>query len=243
MSTFGGPGIVIGSNLVFSLDAGNIKSYPGSGITWYDKSGNNFNGTLCNLITYDSSKFGNLVFNGTSSMITIPNTTRLIWSASGVVGNSNMSIDIWVKTTDLGGYIYSKPWNGSGQYNIQLSHNGFRLMCGASGTTISDLAFTSIATGNWVNIVFWMSSTQQGCYINGTQSSTTISHGLSGDVPTSGNSSEKTALMTLYPYGEGWGGNSGFSITGNLSICRVYDRVLTASEVLQNYNSTQTRFN
>ena len=44
MSAFGGPNIIT-DGLVLSLDAGNVKSYPGTGTTWYDKSGNGNNGT------------------------------------------------------------------------------------------------------------------------------------------------------------------------------------------------------
>ena len=40
-----GPSIVT-DGLVLALDAANHKSYPGSGTTWYDLSGNGNNGTL-----------------------------------------------------------------------------------------------------------------------------------------------------------------------------------------------------
>ena len=45
MTVYGGPEIVT-SGLSILLDANNNKSYPGSGNTWYDISGNNQNGTI-----------------------------------------------------------------------------------------------------------------------------------------------------------------------------------------------------
>lgn len=54
--------------LLVYLDAGNVDSYPGSGSTWTDLSGNGADGTLHD-VTYSSSNGGSLVFNGTTSYI------------------------------------------------------------------------------------------------------------------------------------------------------------------------------
>jgi hypothetical protein len=64
-----GPGLVY-ENLRMYLDAGNDKSYPGSGNTWYDLSGNNNHGTLNNT-TFDSEKGGCFSFNGTTSYVNL----------------------------------------------------------------------------------------------------------------------------------------------------------------------------
>jgi hypothetical protein len=63
MATFTGPNVV-SQGLVLALDAGNSKSYPGSGTTWSDLSGNGNNGTLVNGVGYNSSNLGSLVFDG-----------------------------------------------------------------------------------------------------------------------------------------------------------------------------------
>ena len=63
MSAFGGPNIIT-DGLVLNLDAGNIKSYPESGTTWFDKSGNGNDGTLTNGPTFDSGSLGSIVFDG-----------------------------------------------------------------------------------------------------------------------------------------------------------------------------------
>lgn len=69
MAIFSGPEIV-NSGLVLHLDAANLRSYSGTGTSWYDLSGNNNTGTLTNGPTYDSLNKGNLVFDGTNDLVT-----------------------------------------------------------------------------------------------------------------------------------------------------------------------------
>ena len=69
-----GPSIVT-DGLVFYVDSGNDKSYPGTGTTWSDLIGSN-DGTLTNGPTYDSANGGSIVFDGVMIMLyarTLPN--------------------------------------------------------------------------------------------------------------------------------------------------------------------------
>ena len=68
MSLSRGPKIVT-NGLVLYLDAANKKSYPGSGTTWTDLSGNNNTGTLTNGPTFDSNNGGSIVFDGTNDYV------------------------------------------------------------------------------------------------------------------------------------------------------------------------------
>jgi hypothetical protein len=61
---------IITQNLVLCLDAGNPKSYPGSGTAWTDLSGNGNTGTLVNGVGYNSGNLGSLVFDGSNDHIT-----------------------------------------------------------------------------------------------------------------------------------------------------------------------------
>ena len=56
MGRFAGPNVVT-DGLVLALDAGNAKSYPGSGTSWSDLSGQGNNGTLTNGPTYSSDRY------------------------------------------------------------------------------------------------------------------------------------------------------------------------------------------
>jgi hypothetical protein len=70
-STISGGMILSGelATLQLYLDAGNASSYPGSGTTWTDLSGNGRNGTLTNGPTYSSANGGSIVFDGTDDFV------------------------------------------------------------------------------------------------------------------------------------------------------------------------------
>ena len=66
---------IITDGLVLALDAGNTKSYPGSGTVWTDLSGNNNTGTLTNGPTFNAANGGSIVFDGTNDYVTLPIST------------------------------------------------------------------------------------------------------------------------------------------------------------------------
>jgi len=76
---------IVTNGLVLCLDAGNRQSYPGSGTTWTDLSGNGKNGTLTNGPTYTSANVGAIVFDGVDDYVSC--------SASNIL--NNFSYDIW----------------------------------------------------------------------------------------------------------------------------------------------------
>lgn len=67
---------LVRDGLVMYLDAANVKSYPGSGTSWNDLSGNNKNGTLTNSPTYSTN--GYLQFNGVNNYVSITNSTQYL---------------------------------------------------------------------------------------------------------------------------------------------------------------------
>ena len=68
---------VVTSGLVLALDAGNTKSYPGSGATWTDLSGNGNTGTLQNSPTYSSANSGYFTLNGSTQYATGTNASSV----------------------------------------------------------------------------------------------------------------------------------------------------------------------
>jgi hypothetical protein len=162
------------------------------------------------------------------------------WSPDGVAGNSNFTYEIWVKTTDTKGCIISKPWNGSGQYNIKILPNSFSLL---AGSTTNSINFPPISnSGNWVQLVCWVDSTSMGYYINGGEYSDSKTHNITGNIPSSGNGNVSLSIMTLYPYGTSWSGNTDHAVEGELGLIRRYSKVLSGEQILQNFNATKSRF-
>lgn len=205
---------------------------------WRDAGGSTSITTLVGGPLFDSANKGNIYFDGGTAYCGISPANNFAWTPSSI-GLNNMTIDLWLKTSDStnGQYILSKPWNSSGEYNYFIYHNGFNINIGNQSNSFS---FTSVATGNWVNLVILVSVSQFGAYLNGAQMVALTNHGITNNSPTSGNLQELLTLMTLYPYGGG--ANPTFSVLGNVSSLRIYNRVLSATEIAQNYETDKTRF-
>ena len=101
-----GPPKIITTNLTSYLDAANPSSYPGSGTTWTDLSGNNNNFILTNGPTYDNRNGGSISFDGTDDYL-LNNSLVLNY-------NANFTIQFWFNTNSLGGVNgYGLFFNGT----------------------------------------------------------------------------------------------------------------------------------
>lgn len=167
MTVYGGPDIVT-EGLVLHLDAGNSKSYPGSGNTWYDLSGNLFHANANNLPTYSSLYNGVFLFNGTSNYFTtvdpgsLGNFTVSCWVkpllsstgsnpaiiASVYPSKVNFTITYFNNQTVFGG-IFNNSWVGTSTVssindwqNLSLTYNGSSLILYRNG-----IAITNVSTG------------------------------------------------------------------------------------------------
>jgi hypothetical protein len=80
---------VVTSGLVLALDAANTKSYPGSGTTWSDLSGNGNTGTLTNGPTFNSANGGSIAFDGIDDYTNLGLVTQL-------TNITNVSVNAWV---------------------------------------------------------------------------------------------------------------------------------------------------
>ena len=233
---------IVTDNLVVSFDGASEVSYSGSGTQWTDRSGNGHNGTLTNEPTYSTDNGGLFDFDGSNDYVTISgngSNDNHAWTADNSVGSDILCMEIWYKGTDGSGRIISKPWNGSGQYNISIYPNTFSLLV---GTQSNSLGFTNIIDDQWHQLVLWANNIQMGYYFDGGNTSNSITHGLTEGVPQYGNSGLPLGLMTLYFYGQGWAGNTGHANQGRVAVFRKYSKILSQEEVLQNYNATKGRF-
>ena len=108
--------IITGSNLKLNLDATNYVSYPTTGSTWYDISGNNNNGTISGTTPYSSGYF---TFNGIDSLI------GQFSSVAGIpTGNQGYTISAWVQIENKVNEGGIAGWGGYGTTNAA---NAFRL--------------------------------------------------------------------------------------------------------------------
>jgi hypothetical protein len=80
---------IVTSGLVMNLDAGFTPSYPRQGTTWYDVSGNDYNGALTNGPTFNSANGGSIVFDGVDDYANNSNPSSL--------QNQNLTVSMWIK--------------------------------------------------------------------------------------------------------------------------------------------------
>jgi hypothetical protein len=239
MAVSGGPNVAT-DGLVLALDVVNPNSYGGTGTIVNDLSGMGFTGVVRNgPIVYETGSIASLGFNGLNNYIELSSpTNRWTWAPSDI-GNSEYSFELWVKSTDGGGWFLSKPWNTSGQYNYRITNTTWEATAATGSVTRT---FTALSNGTWQHIVCGITSTQTVVYRNGVVAAALANHTISGSVPSAGNSNTALSIMTLFPYGDGWGGLTGHAISGSLTIARAYNRLLNSEEVYQNYTSIRSRF-
>jgi len=179
------------------------------------------------------------LFDGINDMIRVPSpSNKFAWTPSGV-GLNNITIDMWIKSSDSDGYYLSKPWSGGGEYNYTITPTQFT----TSTNNITHVSsFSSLSTGRWEHICTIVNPTQKAVYRNGKLASSFTNHNHVINGPFGANTNESMCIMSLYPYSVPWTGATGFSINGNVGFIKIYNRVLSAAEILQNYNTVRGRF-
>ncbi len=234
MSYANGPKIVT-NGLVFCIDAANSKCNNGAGFSLRDLSGNNNSATMTNGTNISGSSF-NLPNSASYIRVTSQVSNYFNWTPSGI-GFNTFSAEVWVRSNDAAGVIISKPWNGSGEYNYLAEPATWTLNIANQSSAIS---YDTISTGRWEHVVYIATPTVMAVYRNGTLNTGLVAHNITNNNPTVLNDIELT-IGTLYPY-ETWGGNDGYTLKGDYATVKYYNRVLSAAEVLQNFNCTKGRF-
>jgi hypothetical protein len=224
MSTKYSPQIVT-SGLVLALDAANKVSYPGTGTTWYDLSGNANTSTLINGPTFNGGNGGNFSFNGTNQYADCGNVLASL---------TNLTLECFVKfgtQSALYGGVISKTLSNANGYEIRID---------SYTSTTTSLVFryvgdnaavgfnTNFTNGVWYHVVATGTNGSQKTYVNGIQVNSTT-YALSPSV------NSNSLLIAKLTYGA-------LYVNMIMGCVRIYNRALTATEILQNYNATKTRF-
>jgi len=221
-----------------ALSGGEWFLNEGSGTTVLDGTGNGQNGTLLNVPTWSTDTKDNKGFsvhlNGINSYISIPDSSSLKYRGG------NLTMAVWVKTdpteTD-GACILSKPWNSSGEYNYRICLYSNRAVYAAlSGNVQYVLSTTaSVPAGVWSFVAVTVDSAQNmNIYIDGGLKATGVDN-VSSWSPAGGDSNNPLAVGTLYPYGNGWTGNSAFTLAGFVDDPRVFNDALSSERIHKLY--------
>jgi hypothetical protein len=217
---------IVTNGLVLNLDAGFTPSYSQSGITWYDVSLGGNNGTLTNGPTFNSGNGGSIVFDGTNDYCSFNIDSSLITNAG------EMTFNVW--------YKYTTSTQDTSLLEIGGNYNHWSLYWDSVAKTI----LTFSVTGSYNNRVQSTTNTRTGVWFNscGTYSSTSTKIYTNGFLE--GTIANQTLLsQTGVKEGRIAADNGTVNyMGGNVAIVQIYNRALSATEVLQNYNATKGRF-
>jgi hypothetical protein len=219
MSYANGPKIVT-DGLALYLDAGNSKSYPGSGNTWYDLK-SSYNATVAGgSPTYSSINGGVLTFNGTSDYMLIPDP--------GSLGNFTISCWVYPLLSSTGGAPSIIASVYPSKVNFQITY--FNNQTVYAGIYNAGWALTSnvSASQGWQNLVLTYNGSSMILYRN-TVAIANVSTSISAQSSGSG-----IRIGRRWDFGDYW--------NGYISSVRIYNRALSSDEITQNYQATKGRF-
>ena len=228
---------IVTDGLVLNLDAGFDPSYPTTGTTWYDLSGNSYNGALTNGPTFSSANSGSIVFDGVDDYVDCGNPS--------VLRPSVFTSITWIYNTDSDGRqqgvfcSYSELMVAGFFYQIWNSPHKVRYVLGANtgggAGLYTDITGTiTINLNTWYQIAVTYDGTTMKSYVNGSLDiNTNPSNGLGYDA-----ANNKVIIGGTYTKSSGVVSR----FKGNISNSFMYNRALSAAEVLQNYNAQKSRF-
>ena len=209
---------IVGSGLIFCADAKNKRSYPGSGASWFDLIGSN-TGTI-----QSSPSFSNGIFtlDGSDDYVDFGNNTSLDLTAAA-------SYCFWFYPAAAS---TSRPFardDGSSNrnwwfYAYQDGTMWFSVMSSNSNKAISHTS--SWSANNWHYYVgTFDSTTGTKLYKNGSVVGTNSFTGAADN--------DNVSLQL---------GGASHKLNGKVSVASIYNRALSADEILQNFNAQRGRF-
>jgi len=217
---------IVTDGLVGCWDAASKRSYPGSGTTWTDLSGGGNNGTLVNGPTFSSSDGGEIILDSTNDYITVPEIS---------LGTDPFSVEMWAKPdSHIAGYGGNGEWHmfGNMAYNNTWGA-GWVLEWNTYSTDGPSFWINNNNTENltfgldvrWYHIVGVRNGTSGWIYVDGILVASRTGVSSFGTTVDFGND------ITI-----------GGGYRGTIATARIYNRDLTAAEVIQNYRALQGRF-
>ncbi len=233
MSTVtGGQGNIVTNGLVLNLDAANPRSYPQpyNGTIWQKVApvSSSISGSLINGPTFDLSNGGNIVFDGTNDYVYLGNNLDQ---------NGPLTILSYINTTTIlagaRSILSNCDSNGVVQdYALEINRYAGKVSV-IWGNSIINASTNSLTTSRWYQVGFtrsgltnnWIST----LYINGIFDS-------SANVPYNPNATNVGTSIGRV------GDFNGQYFSGKIANALMYNRALSASEILQNFNATRARF-
>lgn len=226
---------IVSSGLLLHFDASQLRSYPGSGTTWTDLSGNGNNGDLRDGSSFVTTFGGGIIFDGNNDDVNISSSvsinsisTQITVSAFMIAPNATGTIgSIIFRTT-------SNNWDDG--FGLYFNNNSVRFWVnnylndairfgpgGPSGDGINNITTPTMFTGTYSN------ANGTRLYRNDESPNTRATSGMINN-PSS------------IPVRMGESSAGGWNLAQTIYLAMIYNRELSASEILQNYNALKSRF-
>ena len=211
------------NGLLICVDPANISSYSGTGFTARGLV-SGIGATLVNGIGFSSSNSGTFILDGTNDFINGDITSNDL--------SGDLSAEVWFNLSATAGDWVRVIGKGDGSnrsfgfwYNTPGSVFLYQRY-GASGN-VGSVYGISIQTNTWYHVIVTSSGSTHKLYLNGVDVQTQTGAGPFF----SSSSTLKVGHGEIHTYHN-----------GRIGLYRIYNRALTAQEVLQNYNATKKRY-
>jgi len=222
---------IITNGLVLYLDAANTRSYVSGSTAWDDLSGNSNTGTLTNGPTFTTDGLGAIVFDGADDSVVVDNSSTLqitnsitinLWVNVQVAASTNGGCGVVTKGTFAGEPVNDYDY----MMYITNASTAFAFYKKNSAGVSQNLAISYNSANRWSFLTCTLNDTDAKLYTNSQLALTSTF--------TSGIRSSNDNLLI----GKGWNAR----LNGFISGVQIYNRALSETEVLQNYNALKGRF-
>jgi len=215
-------GKIVTDGLVLSLNAADKNSYPGSGTTWTDISGNNNTGTLTNGPTFNSGNGGSIVFDGSDDYVTASSSSQFAF------GTGNFTLECWIYPMSFSTYTHMIALPNQNVFALKANvSDGAIYFYSPSYTTYGYTSGWTLALNNWQQVIFKRESSTGYAFLNA------VAKGSLGAF------TNNFTAQTLNIHNGYFGAEMAEC---RMSIIRIYNIALTTDEITQNYNAQKSRF-
>jgi hypothetical protein len=232
---------IVTNGLLINVDAGFTPSYPRNGTSIYDLGGGAVNGTLTNGPTFNSGNGGSIVFDGVDDFVSITNPS--------ILQSQNITLTIWINPltpnqaiTSIVDYDHATaPFQGWVLQSEDATTNRYYYFSYYDGSTFQPSTGIGAGKGiqinnsSWQNLTYTKNGTSIIGYLNGVQAFTSTASNANISYQSNRNLRIGGVISTSPGVGTRF-------YKGNISNTQIYNRALSATEILQNYNAQKSRF-
>jgi len=211
----------ISDNLAFHIDPANPRSYAGVGTVIYDLSGNGKTSYFTNGAFYQNYQKGVVVVDGNNDYISTP-----IFNLT-----SPVTVSVWVKNVVDDSPVFSASGPEVSYGNNEVIHyfSGKSILVAGNPTAGKYFQFPQLNLNQWSNLVMTRdASNNMSIYLNG--------------IGSTSNTQSYSNILQMNQIGRYSAFTNVYNVKGSIGEIKIYNRALSASEVLQNYNASKKRY-